>query len=244
MYKRSNKTDHVMRLIEKEPIKVKRRKYNDRQEAVIDALVENEPDIISNHGKYPQTMDKLDQTGIIPDGIAINKHNEDNMAEVIEFSDKIDIKGIPDGIPFEKRDEDIMSDVLGYSYKSGKRQETLEDLRNSIRRDEIKRAEKIEHIDKLLEYGHQVLNLSEVFTMSTMPSIIDRLGVCKCPVCASNILALALNMLPPRYVTTTVGKQYMKLQAYKSQHELDVTQAITKACLKVMSSPRHTAKED
>ena len=154
------------------------------------------------------------------------------------------IKDIPDGIPFEKRGEDIMSDVLYSANKAGARLETIEDVRASIRIDEAKRAEKIAHVHQLLGSGSQILNLSESLAIEIMPSIIEKLGVCKCSLCASNILALALNMLPPRYITTSAGKQYMKLLAYKSQHELDVIQAITKACLKVMSSPRHNIAED
>ncbi|MCL2164985.1 MAG: late competence development ComFB family protein, partial [Oscillospiraceae bacterium] len=116
------------------------------------------------------------------------------------------IRDVPDGIPFEKRGDDIMADVLNSANNAGARLETIEDVRASIRIDEAKRAEKIAHVYQLLGSGNQILNLSESLAIEIMPSIIEKLGVCKCSICASNILALALNMLPPRYTTTTAGK--------------------------------------
>ena len=189
MSRKSNKTDHVMRLITKDPS-------------------------VSGAEEVPE--------------VSLSETEADEPVEM------------PDGVPFERRHEDIMTSVLDSADKASARVDSLDEVRDSIRRDEIKRAEKNEYLDQILGGVHKVTNLSEVLAMEILPSIIDRLGGCKCPVCTANILALALNMLPPRYITTNEGKQYMKLLAYKSQHELDVIQAITKACLKVMSSPRHS----
>ncbi|MDR2356096.1 MAG: late competence development ComFB family protein, partial [Clostridiales Family XIII bacterium] len=68
--------------------------------------------------------------------------------------------------------------------------------------------------------------------------------VCTCPVCTGNVLALALNALPTKYVTTDEGKQYTQLEVYKRQNELDVIAALTRACLRVKDSPRHEIIDD
>ena len=53
------------------------------------------------------------------------------------------------------------------------------------------------------------------------------------------MLALALNMLPTKYVTTDEGKQFLQLEMYKKQYETDVLSALTRACVRVKASPRH-----
>jgi competence protein ComFB len=54
-----------------------------------------------------------------------------------------------------------------------------------------------------------------------------------------DILALTLNSVPTRYVTTEQGKQYAQLvEVYRLQYEADITAALTKAAIKVMGRPR------
>jgi competence protein ComFB len=66
-----------------------------------------------------------------------------------------------------------------------------------------------------------------------------RLGVEDTEENREDILALTLNSLPTKYVTTEQGKQYAQLvEVYRLQYETDVTAAMTKAALKVMRQPR------
>ncbi|GHU50839.1 hypothetical protein FACS1894127_6610 [Clostridia bacterium] len=150
---------------------------------------------------------------------------------------------IPDGTPFENMGDTLRPDIFGQAGTFAGKQETLEDVRASIRRDEEKRMKKIEFEGQLFGYNNNIINLTELLTKELMPSIMEKMGVCNCPTCAGNVMALALNTLPPRYVTTDVGKQYSQLEIFKSQSELDVVQAVTKACLRVKSMPRHDGDE-
>jgi competence protein ComFB len=118
------------------------------------------------------------------------------------------------------------------------------DMDDSLRQDEQRRAKKIQIENSLLNRSRNLINLSEVLTKELLPSVMERMDVCVCPICTGNVLALALNMLPTKYVTTDEGKQYTQLEVYKRQNELDVMAALTRACLRVKGSPRHEIIDD
>jgi len=84
-----------------------------------------------------------------------------------------------------------------------------------------------------------LINLSEKLAREMVDEVMARLNVCTCPICKNDVLALALNSLDHNYVTTDAGKQYMLLEAYKRQYETDVLAALTKACVRVKSAPKH-----
>lgn len=99
----------------------------------------------------------------------------------------------------------------------------------------------IEQTEKITkeEPSTKLINLAEVLALEMIDEIMDKMKICKCKSCKNDILALALNTLPHLYVTTDSGKQYVKLNNYKSHYETDVVAAITRACVKVKAKPRH-----
>ncbi|MDD3168899.1 MAG: late competence development ComFB family protein [Eubacteriales bacterium] len=92
----------------------------------------------------------------------------------------------------------------------------------------------------LIDCRHNVVNVTEIIAEEKVGEVISMMDACSCPTCVYDILALALNSLPTRYVTTDVGKQYIQLNSYKKQFETDVVAALIKACQIVKESPRHT----
>ena len=90
-----------------------------------------------------------------------------------------------------------------------------------------------------LEQGDLLLNLSEILVKEKAPDVMEKMRVCTCEACHNDVLALALNMLPTKYVTTDEGKQFLQLEMYKKQYETDVLSALTRACVRVKASPRH-----
>lgn len=91
----------------------------------------------------------------------------------------------------------------------------------------------------LLDCRRSVVNVTEIIAEANVREVISRMEACSCPKCVSDILAIALNSLPPRYVTTDMGKQFIQLDSYKKQFETDVVAALIKACQVVQASPRH-----
>ncbi len=90
-----------------------------------------------------------------------------------------------------------------------------------------------------LDPKEPLLNLSEVLVRDKAPEVMEKMRVCSCPLCYNDVLALALNNLPTKYVTTDEGKQFLRLEMYKKQYETDVLAALTRACVRVKAAPRH-----
>lgn len=86
---------------------------------------------------------------------------------------------------------------------------------------------------------YHVYNVVEMLAYEMVADMMDRMDVCNCQRCTSDVLALALNTLPQKYVTSDAGKQYIQLATYKRQFETDVEVALMKACMTVKSAPNH-----
>lgn len=91
----------------------------------------------------------------------------------------------------------------------------------------------------LIDCRRNVVNVTELIAEAKVGEVIAMMEACSCPKCVYDILAIALNSLPTRYVTTDVGKQFIQLNSYKKQFETDVVAALIKACQIVKDSPRH-----
>ena len=91
----------------------------------------------------------------------------------------------------------------------------------------------------LIEQNGHLVNVSEILVKEKLSRVMDKMNVCNCDACVNDVLALALNSLPTKYVTTDGGRQYSQLEIYKKQYETDVLAALTKACVRVKASPRH-----
>ncbi|MDN5346490.1 MAG: competence protein ComFB [Clostridia bacterium] len=64
-------------------------------------------------------------------------------------------------------------------------------------------------------------------------------AACRCPACRYDMVALALNNLPPRYVVREKGEVYSKASMLEIQHRADIYTALTKALAIVKQNPRH-----
>lgn len=64
-------------------------------------------------------------------------------------------------------------------------------------------------------------------------------GTCKCQRCKNDIMALALNNLPPKYVVTDIGKVYTKAVYDQVGGKAQIIAALTSAIQRVQQHPRH-----
>lgn len=95
------------------------------------------------------------------------------------------------------------------------------------------------------ELNESVFNLTKSLAEEMLSSVMKKLEVEETKENREDVLALALNYLPAKYVTTDEGKQYAKLiEVYRIQYESDVLMALTKACLKVKEKPRALDREE
>lgn len=100
-------------------------------------------------------------------------------------------------------------------------------------------AEPEEAADAKLDRHDNLVNIAEILAREKLTLVMEKMKVCSCRTCVNDVLALALNSLPTKYVTTDSGKQYFQLDIYKKQYETDILAALTKACVRVKASPRH-----
>ena len=85
-------------------------------------------------------------------------------------------------------------------------------------------------------------NIVKEIAIDLLPSVLNRLGIDDTPENHEDILALALNHLPSKYVTTGGGKMYAQMiENYKVQYETDVLSSLTRAAMTVQSKPRECA---
>jgi competence protein ComFB len=94
-------------------------------------------------------------------------------------------------------------------------------------------------VNVAIEQSDELVNIAEILAREKLALVMERMKVCTCKTCVNDVLALALNSLPTKYVTTDAGKQYFQLDVYKKQYETDILAALTKACVRVKASPRH-----
>lgn len=83
------------------------------------------------------------------------------------------------------------------------------------------------------------VNVMEEIVIQQVKKAIADLGGCGCDICVSDAAALALNEIPPRYVTTQRGALLESLDSANYAHSTDTLVAVTKAVMKVMKNPRH-----
>ena len=83
------------------------------------------------------------------------------------------------------------------------------------------------------------VNLVKLIAEDMLPSLMRKLEIPDTTENREDILALTLNSLPTKYVTTDGGKLYAQLvEVYRVQNETDILASLTRAGLKVKGRPR------
>jgi len=96
-----------------------------------------------------------------------------------------------------------------------------------------------------MEGNMELKNYMEDIIRAKMPSVLKSMpDICRCERCEMDRLAFALNNCPPKYVVTSKGKLYAKLNILQGQFEVDVVRTITAAAVRVDQSPRHDEEYD
>ncbi|WP_067621230.1 late competence development ComFB family protein [Alicyclobacillus acidiphilus] len=72
---------------------------------------------------------------------------------------------------------------------------------------------------------------------------INSILTCKCEQCVDDVLAMALNKLPARYVSTESGRVFVKANYMQPQLQSDVLKELTSAAMVVASHPHHSRGE-
>lgn len=91
----------------------------------------------------------------------------------------------------------------------------------------------------------ELKNYMEDIVWQNLGIVLDKYeGMCKCYKCRYDIMALALNFLPPRYVVTQAGETFTRVKSLEQQFSVDIITAITNAIIIVSSRPRHDEERE
>lgn len=82
-------------------------------------------------------------------------------------------------------------------------------------------------------------NILEDLIVYKLDELIDTTGVCKCDRCRNDIIAISLNKLPSRYVSSSGGDIMARMQSMDDQMQANITASILKAIEVVKSKPHH-----
>lgn len=85
----------------------------------------------------------------------------------------------------------------------------------------------------------ELKNHMEDVVTRTLEDMMPKLNICTCDLCKKDIVAYALNHLPPKYVVTPKGDLYSRLSEFTQQFEIDVQVALTEAIKVISKNPRH-----
>jgi len=83
-------------------------------------------------------------------------------------------------------------------------------------------------------------NYMESAVRNTLKEMLEkRSSTCRCSRCRLDIIAYALNHLPPKYVVTEKGHTYTRTAEMAQQFSTDLIVAVSKAIKHVNKNPRH-----
>ena len=83
------------------------------------------------------------------------------------------------------------------------------------------------------------INLVMEIAEGLLPSVMKKLDVEDTAENRVDILALALNSLPTKYVTSSGGRLYAEMiNNFKVQYQADILSGLTRAAIRVKGSPR------
>ncbi len=90
----------------------------------------------------------------------------------------------------------------------------------------------------------RLVNVMEYTVEETLDEVLrSREDVCKCQRCRLDIMAIALNRLPPAYVVTSKGEVIVRTNALRQQFKVDVIRAIAEAIEIVSRTPHHSRQD-
>ena len=83
------------------------------------------------------------------------------------------------------------------------------------------------------------VNVMERLVEEKAMKYIEMFGLCQCRRCVSDVKALALNRLDPKYVVMRVGEEVPRISLYEGKFSASVTAQLLSACKIVMERPHH-----
>ena len=90
----------------------------------------------------------------------------------------------------------------------------------------------------------ELKNYMEDYVVSKLDEVLAQYpNCCSCDDCKRDIAILALNHLPPKYISTEKGQIFARVESMGSQYEVETIKQIADAIAIVQAHPRHEPKK-
>ncbi|PLX18445.1 MAG: competence protein ComFB [Candidatus Muiribacterium halophilum] len=87
---------------------------------------------------------------------------------------------------------------------------------------------------------YELKNVMEELVQKKTDELLGKdTDICSCERCRLDIMALVLNKLPVKYVVSTQGEAYTKLEFLRLQYKVDIITEIIQAMELVKKQPNH-----
>lgn len=83
-------------------------------------------------------------------------------------------------------------------------------------------------------------NMTEILAEQKLDALWKAQECCKCEKCREDVLARALNKLPPHYVSTDAGGLYERAKMLNSRYDFEIMREVAMAIQAIKDQPRHT----
>lgn len=92
---------------------------------------------------------------------------------------------------------------------------------------------------------YRAINVMEILVQEILEDLlkVHELEVCKCDKCKADIIALTLNKLPPKYITSEKGEKISKKELSVGQYKVDIFKYLIKSIDKIKTNPIHNDYE-
>ncbi len=84
------------------------------------------------------------------------------------------------------------------------------------------------------------LNVMQTIVEDKAQKYIKMFGLCDCPRCRIDVVALTLTNLPAKYVVVTEQDRIPMLSVYEGHYSAEIISQVMNACKRVMEHPRHS----
>lgn len=88
--------------------------------------------------------------------------------------------------------------------------------------------------------GYLLRNYMEDIVLEKLAHTMSMLKACECEKCKKDVMAIALNELPPSYMTLPPGEVEAAVRKLRSGMEVKVSATLIKAVQTVKANPAHT----
>lgn len=97
--------------------------------------------------------------------------------------------------------------------------------------------------NKQTETAYVSINVMQALVEEKVDKCMAEAGMCTCPRCRIDVMALALSQLPSKYVVLHANDTLPMLTVYANRYSAAVTTQLMAACQRVNENPRHGENE-